>query len=441
MRYTGAQFTLLLTEKCNLSCPYCFASDVLRGLDKQLLSLTEIRKLVDFVYTPETEHERTITLVGGEPSLHPEFHEIITYLLAEKFRLRIFTNGIWSKRKIDRILALDSASKRQIGFLVNYNHDIGRQPAERLDRFCQQVLPEFPATLGINVHRADPNHLATIDRCVQYKVNSLRFGISQPIGGQAVYVRFEDYPKIGDWLIEVIRYAVDREVGVFMDCSHPYCLFSEAQQRFIAKLQAEGRLGRHNAHCAAPLVVGPGLQTWRCYNRHDIAEKRTLADFKGVTALENYYSAKLNHWNIGRFSHSRCRDCRHRFDGSCHAGCAGFDLADEESLRTHIHTRVTPQLLTCILAINQDFIDSASLADTYFTIEIFGKKFRFPTEPYWELLNSLDGITPLREIMRATKIHMSDRHLSVIVKMIATKILRVVSIGDIDARSVLEARQ
>ena len=51
----------LLTNQCNLACPYCFEQR-----DVQTMSLDTAKKLVDFVAPQNSPH---ITLFGGEPTL------------------------------------------------------------------------------------------------------------------------------------------------------------------------------------------------------------------------------------------------------------------------------------------------------------------------------------------------------------------------------------
>jgi len=427
VRYTNAQYTLLLLKQCNLSCPYCFAKAVLRDVDKGCLCLKDIRKLVDFVFTNDTNHEKVFTLAGGEPALHPEFTDIVEYLLSEQFRLRIFTNGIWPEEHIEYVLNLDDAAKSHIGFLVNYNHDIDKTQKKRLNLFCANVLPFFASTLGMNIYCVDTKHLRTVDLSVIFQVNSVRIGISQPIGGQQVYVRFQDYPELGDWILEVMHYAVNKQVKLFMDCSHPYCMFSDEQHQFISQLLSEGKLGRFNADCAPPLVIGPGLQSWRCFNRHDIAEGKTISDFHDATDLEQYYSRKLNHWNIGLFPDAKCKKCRYRFDASCHAGCAGFHLGDAASMLSHLHEEIAPNIMSCVLGFNEVLLDECHKENPYFSLKCFGKQYQFPLEPYWEILTTLDGKRSLGEIVRAAKIDLSPEELPVLVEMIEAKILTVVS--------------
>jgi len=107
VRYTDTRFTLLLTRSCSLHCAYCFATRALRGLTSDSLSLADLRRFVAFAYTSDTDHERIIFLAGGEPSLHPDFIEIVNFLLGEQFQVRVLTNGIWTRKAIEGLHNLD----------------------------------------------------------------------------------------------------------------------------------------------------------------------------------------------------------------------------------------------------------------------------------------------------------------------------------------------
>lgn len=427
MHYANAEYTLLLSSTCNLQCSYCFARGVLRGLDHDTLSLDEIRRFVAFAYTGNTDHEKIITIVGGEPSLHPDFFGIVEFLLGEQFQLRVFTNGIWPRKTIDQILSLSESRRTRIGFLVNYNHDIPKGQRDRLHWFCANLLHQFPSMMGINIQGVDRRHLQTIDLCAEYKVNSLRVGISQPIGGQDVYVRFQDYPHIGDWICELMEHAVTKHVRLFMDCSHPYCMFDERQHRFIARLQSRQQLRRYNPDCAPRILVGPGLQTWRCYNNHDISEKKTIHHFGDVSELEHYYSRKLNHWNIGLFPDEKCRTCHYRIERLCTAGCAGFVLRHDQGMLEHIRQHVAPRLTNCILRLNNHFLDRVTESRASFSLYLFGRKYSFPITPYRDVLNAIDGKRSFGEILRELGISLRPNQRSVFVKLIEAKVLTVVT--------------
>ena len=63
-----------INDACNLTCPVCFAdSAVGKGGHKPL---AEVEKMLDAVVRAEGEPD-LVQLSGGEPTIHPEFWEIV----------------------------------------------------------------------------------------------------------------------------------------------------------------------------------------------------------------------------------------------------------------------------------------------------------------------------------------------------------------------------
>lgn len=81
-----------VNEACNLSCPVCFAeSSVKREAHRPL---AEIEKMFDILVASEGEPD-LVQISGGEPTLHPQFFDILTAARARPIRhLMINTNGI-----------------------------------------------------------------------------------------------------------------------------------------------------------------------------------------------------------------------------------------------------------------------------------------------------------------------------------------------------------
>ncbi|MFI4936086.1 MAG: radical SAM protein [Caulobacterales bacterium] len=81
-----------INDACNLSCPVCFAdSAVGRGGHRPL---TEIEAMLDTVVASEGEPD-LVQLSGGEPTIHPQFFEILAAAKARPIRhLMINTNGL-----------------------------------------------------------------------------------------------------------------------------------------------------------------------------------------------------------------------------------------------------------------------------------------------------------------------------------------------------------
>ena len=67
---------LQLTTRCNMSCEHCGFSCNAKGKD---ISLKDAKKAID----DAVEHEDSMTIGGGEPTLHPDFWEILAYAMQE----------------------------------------------------------------------------------------------------------------------------------------------------------------------------------------------------------------------------------------------------------------------------------------------------------------------------------------------------------------------
>ena len=81
-----------INDACNLTCPVCFAdSAVGRGGHRPM---AEIEAMLDAIVASEGEPD-LVQLSGGEPTLHPQFFEILAAAKARPIRhLMINTNGL-----------------------------------------------------------------------------------------------------------------------------------------------------------------------------------------------------------------------------------------------------------------------------------------------------------------------------------------------------------
>ncbi|WP_442267721.1 radical SAM protein [Tenacibaculum sp. ZS6-P6] len=83
---------LEVTDRCNLTCPTCYAgSSPTYGRHR---TLEEIKKMLDTIVKNEKEPD-VVQISGGEPTIHPQFFEILDYAKTLPIRhLMLNTNGI-----------------------------------------------------------------------------------------------------------------------------------------------------------------------------------------------------------------------------------------------------------------------------------------------------------------------------------------------------------
>lgn len=91
---------LELTNECNLACMACYRLKR-HGCKSVDAVLDEFRLLRSH------QNLHTVSLVGGEPTLHPELDEIVRFLRAEGVRVALISNGV--NLKADRLNALKRA--------------------------------------------------------------------------------------------------------------------------------------------------------------------------------------------------------------------------------------------------------------------------------------------------------------------------------------------
>lgn len=81
-----------VTDRCNLTCPTCYAgSSPTYGRHR---TLEEVKTMIDTVVRNEGEPD-VLQISGGEPTLHPQFFEILDYAKTQPIKhIMVNTNGI-----------------------------------------------------------------------------------------------------------------------------------------------------------------------------------------------------------------------------------------------------------------------------------------------------------------------------------------------------------
>lgn len=81
-----------LTDRCNLTCPTCYASS--SPHHGRHRTLEEIERMLDVIVANEGEPD-VVQLSGGEPTIHPQFFEVLDAAKARPIKhLMVNTNGI-----------------------------------------------------------------------------------------------------------------------------------------------------------------------------------------------------------------------------------------------------------------------------------------------------------------------------------------------------------
>jgi uncharacterized radical SAM superfamily Fe-S cluster-containing enzyme len=107
-----------ITEHCNLTCPVCFAESA--PTRTKFTPLATVEKMLDALVASEGEPD-LVQISGGEPTLHPDFFEILDAVRARPIRhVMINTNGLRIAREKDFVARL-AENKRGLEVYLQFD--------------------------------------------------------------------------------------------------------------------------------------------------------------------------------------------------------------------------------------------------------------------------------------------------------------------------------
>jgi len=314
---------LIINDTCNRSCPYCFARGKVASPgsparpDKNDISLDNFEKYLQFHIR---SHIPQLKLLGGEPTLHPEFLEFLRRAHSHDLQTTVFTNGLWPRSVMAGIRDIPLAEWR-IKFLFNVNEP-RLQPASQLQHALECMKIAGPrGQCGFNIYRTDFDlqfippliDAAGMDR-------ELRLGLAAPI--VATENEFVDpgvFKSIGRRLISQLRMLEQQNVLGSFDCGFPLCMFPEEDLGSLT-LNSRG----FNSVCGFPIDVGPNLNAWACFPLSNIANV-PISNFTNALELGEYFTRKFSGVRaLGALDD--CLACKYLQRKQCNGGCVALTL-------------------------------------------------------------------------------------------------------------------
>lgn len=303
---------LMLTDRCNRRCGYCFA----RGRIAQAgtgrdLPFHRLKEFLDFL---DASGYPVLHLIGGEPTLHPSFANIVRYAVRRGFGIRLFTNGLMSDEAVEALLEIPPD---RTGILVNVNEPRETPPAQwdRLVAVLGRLAPRV--TAGYNLHRLDFDASAVVGLVRDLQLRPvLRLGLAQPIAGAANdHVPAAEYARLGEPVTRLAEEAAAAGVGIGFDCGFVACMFQPDHLRRLRIAGADVRFV-----CHAVLDVSPDLDLWGCFPL-SLVETAPLARFPDLWAARDHFESVLAALRA-RAQPEACAACTHRRLGTCPGFCA-----------------------------------------------------------------------------------------------------------------------
>jgi len=274
---------ILITNFCNQSCSYCFAMDELKKKKTQEMKLTDFKKVLGFL---KKSNDKIIRLMGGEPTLHSRFREIVEYSLKNKFSVQIFTNGIFSNQIVDFLVE----QKDNIKYSFNIN-PLKYYPSATWVQILKNLekITLFKRSLvGAVLWKKDFNIDYLLDLTEKFHLRTIILRIANPIINQKnKFLHLEEYFVLANNLIREIKKTDKNKVRIGLGCGFPKEMFSNKQLEILRKYGViskgwgcDGNSGRFD--------IKTDLSVFRCFPLSNWKTKK-LSDFNKVQEIEKYF--------------------------------------------------------------------------------------------------------------------------------------------------------
>ena len=317
---------ILLTTRCNLSCKYCFAQEKLSST-RLNMPLENVRRVIDFLKRSEFPIFR---VMGGEPTLHPQFNEIVQLAIAANMRVDVLSNATWSE---DTAALFERIPSKYLMFLLNIDHPDNYTPRqwELIQRNLNGLNGRGGVTLSFNVFEKQPNSEYILDLARRYDFKYIRLSLSLPVFGAGnAYLPFEELPEVSEFVMRFAAEAESKGIGVQFDNAVPLCIFDTAQIGYLL-LHGVYDLNR-NTRCNPIIDIGPDLTIWSCFCLSSL-KNRKLDEFKNLADAQAYFRQVWSVYQDTVYPLEKCNDCFYREKWGCQGGCLTYAMMKDGGRR------------------------------------------------------------------------------------------------------------
>ena len=323
---------IMLTYRCNLHCPYCFANDYVNRFDTDI-SEENFDYAVDFI-VKGGYHQ--IGLIGGEPTLHPLFEKFIQKLTKKEgvSSVMLYTNGMYLS-KFEK-LSFDPQVTSMMKILVNCNSpkQIGEANYKKFIQTMDAVFTHYymgsNIKFGINLYDNDFDYSYIKEILTRYDQHHVRISLTVPDFSKEPDVSpLDQFRKRKDYLLEFLHEMDEIGVLAYMDCNKvPLCVWTDKEFQWLIDYQKRYPKMKSNltsgiVGCSPVVDIHPDLRADRCFGMSGYSNVN-IRDFMRMADLENYFKQNVDYIMYRIPAETKCVKCYERQTARCSGGCPGY---------------------------------------------------------------------------------------------------------------------
>lgn len=307
---------IVITNYCNLQCPYCFANKYITEEEKQNITIDELNQILNWLGRTTTDR---IGIIGGEPTIHPIANKIFErakeFAKERKTKIVLFTNGI-------KLHEYTKFFNEYFHALINVNHPevIGNKNWEELEKSFKRINTFHvmkSINMGINLYPNMKDYNYIFELAKQYSIDNIRTSYVAPTCQFSNINKDEYYTSAKDIFIPFVEKAKSLDIKIRLDCNHiPLCYFTDKEKELIA-----GIVDNWHNYCNPVIDITPDMKGTSCFGAYELVD---LSEFENVQEAERYLMFKKMYPKALMNNNGKCATCLKFKNLSCQGGCLAF---------------------------------------------------------------------------------------------------------------------
>jgi len=322
----------IITTHCNKGCPYCFAHENRKHDPNSYMDIEKFKRLV------KKSKGSRVKLLGGEPTEHPQFKEIVDFLILNKIPFTLISNFLFSEEILNIIL--NAISRVSVTFLVNATDlDV----SDRMKKWSYNYNTIYKKLYKMNKEEAISIGFTLFKKDLKYYLNYLDFVKENILNIERIRLSIafpgnkEDKgnffvinnKEIGNIFLGLIKKIINMGIRPSLDCILFPCMFNNKEEfKFVKRF-----LDKTKFKCGegAPTDLFPDETISYCYPLKE-AIKLDFNDYNNPKAVNENLLTKYKIIDSIVQKPKECLACNFFKQGMCAGPCLGFYDLSEISL-------------------------------------------------------------------------------------------------------------
>lgn len=300
--------TILLSEQCNAQCPHCI--NTMQRNQKTHMDEDKLKILIDDLLM---ENFNNLKLLGGEPTIHPNFDKLYPYFQSKFKQVTLFTNAL-----NDKVKSIEPRPDDYItynGFFVNNTFDTEKFLPHNPNNFLRTIQNVVNTSIEFDKFKERAIFVRDF-----FKDTGLENNYVMALSLDCTEDIFAQAERLNEIFLELINFSLSNNVRITTHRNAPACFFVNP---IFERLQKTRKVFRSHI-CDVTYgqaIIDTDFNLKYCDRMPRILGKMFRNKFETIDFEEFkllMYQGFL--WKMEDNYHSRCKGCKWWLK-ECNGGC------------------------------------------------------------------------------------------------------------------------